>query len=249
MPFGKLPEEAARPAAARPRAAHRRADGRGRRAPPATEPHQGAAQERSLRRGLRGPAARTCGGASSGARGASARRSSRIARCAPAPTATATACAPRAGPCRVKGRTIAEYVSLPISDALRVFEGFQFTERENLIAGRLLREIRDRLKFLDDVGVGYLTLGRSAATLSGGEGQRIRLATQIGANLTGVLYVLDEPSIGLHQRDNRRLLATLVPAARSGQQRHRRRARRGDDPHRRLRRSTSARAPASTAAS
>jgi excinuclease ABC subunit A len=110
---------------------------------------------------------------------------------------------------RVKGHTIAEYVSQPISDALRVFEGFQFTERENLIAGRLLREIRDRLKFLDDVGVGYLTLGRSAATLSGGEGQRIRLATQIGANLTGVLYVLDEPSIGLHQRDNRRLLATL----------------------------------------
>jgi excinuclease ABC subunit A len=110
---------------------------------------------------------------------------------------------------RVKGQTIAEYVSLPISDALRAFESFQFTERENLVAGRLLREICDRLRFLDDVGVGYLTLGRSAATLSGGEGQRIRLATQIGASLTGVLYVLDEPSIGLHQRDNRRLLATL----------------------------------------
>src|SRR6185369_9876876 len=111
---------------------------------------------------------------------------------------------------RVKGHTIAEYVSLPVSDALRAFEGFQFSERENLIAGRLLREIRDRLKFLDDVGVGYLTLARSAATLSGGEGQRIRLATQIGANLTGVLYVLDEPSIGLHQRDNRALLSTLA---------------------------------------
>ena len=110
---------------------------------------------------------------------------------------------------RVKGETIAHYVSLPVSDALRTFEAFKFTERENLVAGRLLREICDRLKFLDDVGVGYLTLGRSAATLSGGEGQRIRLATQIGANLTGVLYVLDEPSIGLHQRDNRRLLATL----------------------------------------
>ncbi len=110
---------------------------------------------------------------------------------------------------RVKGQTIAEYVSRPISDALRAFESFQFSERENLVAGRLLREICDRLRFLDDVGVGYLTLGRSAATLSGGEGQRIRLATQIGANLTGVLYVLDEPSIGLHQRDNRRLLATL----------------------------------------
>ena len=77
------------------------------------------------------------------------------------------------------------------------------------MAGRVLREIRERLRFLDDVGVGYLTLNRSAATLSGGEGQRIRLATQIGANLTGVLYVLDEPSIGLHQRDNRRLLTTL----------------------------------------
>jgi len=110
---------------------------------------------------------------------------------------------------RVKGRTLADYVSLPISEALRTFEAFQFTERENLIAGRLLREIRDRLRFLDDVGVGYLSLARSAATLSGGEGQRIRLATQIGASLTGVLYVLDEPSIGLHQRDNRRLLTTL----------------------------------------
>jgi excinuclease ABC subunit A len=110
---------------------------------------------------------------------------------------------------RVKGRTITDYVTLPVTEALRVFEAFQFTERESLVAGRLLREIGDRLRFLEDVGVGYLTLGRSAATLSGGEGQRIRLATQIGANLTGVLYVLDEPSIGLHQRDNRRLLTTL----------------------------------------
>jgi excinuclease ABC subunit A len=110
---------------------------------------------------------------------------------------------------KVKGRGIAEYVTLPISDALAVFDSFELSEREALIAGRVLREIRERLRFLDDVGVGYLTLNRSAATLSGGEGQRIRLATQIGANLTGVLYVLDEPSIGLHQRDNRRLLTTL----------------------------------------
>jgi excinuclease ABC subunit A len=110
----------------------------------------------------------------------------------------------------VKGRGIAEYVNLPISDALAVFESFELSEREALVAGRVLREIRERLRFLDDVGVGYLTLNRSAATLSGGEGQRIRLATQIGANLTGVLYVLDEPSIGLHQRDNRRLLTTLL---------------------------------------
>ena len=110
---------------------------------------------------------------------------------------------------RVKDRSISAIVSLPISEALSVFDGLALTPREELIAGRILREIRDRLRFLNDVGVGYLTLGRSAATLSGGEGQRIRLATQIGANLTGVLYVLDEPSIGLHQRDNRRLLGTL----------------------------------------
>ncbi len=111
---------------------------------------------------------------------------------------------------RVKGRSIADYVNLPVSEALSTFDGMQFTDREALIAERILREIRDRLRFLHDVGVGYLTVGRGAATLSGGEGQRIRLATQIGANLTGVLYVLDEPSIGLHQRDNRKLLATLA---------------------------------------
>jgi excinuclease ABC subunit A len=110
---------------------------------------------------------------------------------------------------RVKGRRLAEYVELPIADALPLLEAMELTEREFLIAGRVLKEIRERLRFLADVGVGYLTLSRSAATLSGGEGQRIRLATQIGSQLTGVLYVLDEPSIGLHQRDNRRLLATL----------------------------------------
>ena len=109
----------------------------------------------------------------------------------------------------VKERGIADYVNLPISEAVEVFEAFEVTDREALIATRVLREIRERLRFLNDVGVGYLSLNRSAATLSGGEGQRIRLATQIGANLTGVLYVLDEPSIGLHQRDNRKLLATL----------------------------------------
>jgi excinuclease ABC subunit A len=110
---------------------------------------------------------------------------------------------------KVKGRTISQYVGLPIAEALDVFEGLYLTDREAIIAERILKEIQERLRFLNDVGVGYLTLGRSAATLSGGEGQRIRLATQIGANLTGVLYVLDEPSIGLHQRDNRKLLATL----------------------------------------
>src|SRR6186713_1061650 len=111
---------------------------------------------------------------------------------------------------KVKGRGIADYVNLPISEAVELFDAFELTEREAMIASRVLREIRERLRFLYDVGVGYLTLNRSAATLSGGEGQRIRLATQIGANLTGVLYVLDEPSIGLHQRDNRKLLATLT---------------------------------------
>jgi excinuclease ABC subunit A len=105
---------------------------------------------------------------------------------------------------------MAEYVSLPISEALQVFERFELSERETLIAARVLKEIQERLQFLHDVGVGYLTLNRGAATLSGGEGQRIRLATQIGASLSGVLYVLDEPSIGLHQRDNRKLLATLA---------------------------------------
>jgi excinuclease ABC subunit A len=110
---------------------------------------------------------------------------------------------------KVKGRTISDYVNLPIAEAVDVFEGLELTDRETIIAERILKEIQERLSFLNDVGVGYLSLGRSAATLSGGEGQRIRLATQIGANLTGVLYVLDEPSIGLHQRDNRKLLATL----------------------------------------
>ena len=110
---------------------------------------------------------------------------------------------------RFKGRRMAEYVDLPIVEALTAFDRIELTPRETLIAIRVVREIRDRLRFLCDVGVGYLTLGRSAASLSGGEGQRIRLATQIGSSLAGVLYVLDEPSIGLHQRDNLRLLETL----------------------------------------
>ncbi|HTV24620.1 MAG TPA: excinuclease ABC subunit UvrA [Polyangiaceae bacterium] len=110
---------------------------------------------------------------------------------------------------RVKGHTIVDLTALPVSESSKVFDGLELGAREEVIAGRILKEIRERLHFLDDVGVGYLTLARSAATLSGGEGQRIRLATQIGSSLSGVLYVLDEPSIGLHQRDNRRLLQTL----------------------------------------
>src|SRR4030095_15519789 len=107
------------------------------------------------------------------------------------------------------GRGIAEYTSLPIEDSVSAFEEITLNDREEQIAGQILREIKDRLRFLDSVGLGYLTLDRPSATLSGGEGQRIRLATQIGSQLRGVLYVLDEPSIGLHPRDNRKLLDTL----------------------------------------
>ncbi len=112
---------------------------------------------------------------------------------------------------RVAGRSIADYTALPIREAVRVFRDLpnELTPRERQIAEPLLREIGARLEFLDTVGVGYLTLDRPASTLSGGEAQRIRLATQIGSQLRGVLYVLDEPSIGLHPRDNARLLATL----------------------------------------
>jgi excinuclease ABC subunit A len=110
---------------------------------------------------------------------------------------------------RLGGRGIADYTALPIEEAIAAFEGIKLSEREEQIAGLVLREIKDRLRFLERVGLGYITLDRGAATLSGGEGQRIRLATQIGSQLRGVLYVLDEPSIGLHPRDNQRLLATL----------------------------------------
>lgn len=111
---------------------------------------------------------------------------------------------------RVAGRSIAQVAELSLSDAAVFFESVTLTERERVIAAQVLREIRARFAFLLEVGLGYLTLARAAGTLSGGEAQRIRLATQIGSGLTGVLYVLDEPSIGLHQRDNRRLIDTLV---------------------------------------
>jgi excinuclease ABC subunit A len=110
----------------------------------------------------------------------------------------------------VGGRSLGDVSALSIDEALRFFEGMEAGEGAfGRIAGPILKEVRDRLRFLADVGLSYLTLGRSAHTLSGGEGQRIRLATQIGSRLVGVLYVLDEPSVGLHQRDNDRLLATL----------------------------------------
>ncbi|HVW85159.1 MAG TPA: excinuclease ABC subunit UvrA [Bryobacteraceae bacterium] len=110
---------------------------------------------------------------------------------------------------RVKGVSIAEFTGMPISRALLTARSLEFSEREFRIAGRVVDEIRRRLEFLESVGLHYLSLDRSASTLSGGEAQRIRLATQIGSKLRGVLYVLDEPSIGLHPRDNERLLDTL----------------------------------------
>ncbi|BDV44799.1 UvrABC system protein A [Geotalea uraniireducens] len=110
---------------------------------------------------------------------------------------------------RVAGRNICEVTALSIKDALEFFAGLAFTPKEEEIARRILKEIRERLYFLVNVGLDYLSLDRSSGTLSGGEGQRIRLATQIGSSLVGVLYILDEPSIGLHQRDNARLLQTL----------------------------------------
>ncbi|WP_068481858.1 excinuclease ABC subunit UvrA [Pseudoclavibacter helvolus] len=111
---------------------------------------------------------------------------------------------------KVHGRSIADATALSLADCLDFMNTVELTDREAKIAAQVLREIRARLDFLIEVGLSYLDLARAAGTLSGGEAQRIRLATQIGSGLTGVLYVLDEPSIGLHQRDNRRLIETLI---------------------------------------
>ena len=110
----------------------------------------------------------------------------------------------------VADRAIYEVADLSLGDSHALFEELELTERDTAIAERVLKEVRARLRFLLDVGLDYLTLSRSAATLAGGEAQRIRLATQIGSGLVGVLYILDEPSIGLHQRDNQRLIETLI---------------------------------------
>ncbi len=110
---------------------------------------------------------------------------------------------------KVNGMSIADFTAMPVSRALETARKIKLSGREAIIAGRIVHEIVERLQFLDAVGLGYISLERSAATLSGGEGQRIRLATQIGSKLRGVLYVLDEPSIGLHHRDNGRLLQAL----------------------------------------
>lgn len=110
---------------------------------------------------------------------------------------------------RFQGRTIGEYCRLPLGRLSEEVQNWQLAEREQKVAGELVREIANRLKFLNEVGLGYLTIGRSAPTLSGGESQRIRLASQVGSGLCGVLYVLDEPTIGLHPRDNTRLIGAL----------------------------------------
>src|SRR5512136_2991516 len=110
---------------------------------------------------------------------------------------------------RISGKSIIDVTDLSVSDSVAFFAGLSLSERETGIAKQIIKEIRSRLEFLEKVGLGYLTLSRNAGTLSGGEAQRIRLATQIGSNLMGVLYVLDEPSIGLHQKDNKKLIDTL----------------------------------------
>src|SRR5256714_1692861 len=109
----------------------------------------------------------------------------------------------------VGGRNIHEFTQMSVTRALSFLDELDLTETEQLIGARIVKEIRERLTFLDNVGVGYLQLDRASATLSGGEAQRLRLATQIGSQLVGVLYILDEPSIGLHQRDNDKLIGTL----------------------------------------
>ena len=129
----------------------------------------------------------------------------------------------------IDGMNIAEFCKHSISAALRRLDSLRLSERELTIAVQVIKEIKERLGFLHDVGLDYITIDRGAATLSGGEAQRIRLATQIGSKLMGVLYILDEPSIGLHQRDNNKLIRTLDSSPRHRQHGARRRARRGDD--------------------
>ena len=127
----------------------------------------------------------------------------------PCPTCRGRRLRPESLAVKVGNLTIADFTSLPLNRALSAAINLKFTEREALVAERIRREVVERLEFLCAVGLNYLSLDRNAATLSGGEGQRIRLATQIGSRLRGVLYVLDEPSIGLHQRDNSRLIEAL----------------------------------------
>ena len=127
----------------------------------------------------------------------------------PCPECKGARLRPEALSVTVGGKNIWEITKLTVREALEFFENLKLTEREEMIAHQILKEIKNRLSFMADVGLDYLTLDRPANTLAGGEAQRIRLATQIGSQLTGVLYVLDEPSVGLHPRDNARLIATL----------------------------------------
>ena len=128
----------------------------------------------------------------------------------PCPACDGTRLKPESLAVTVSGHNIADVSRLSVSKAIAFFDSLDLTEREQLIARGILKEIRERLQFMIDVGLDYLTIERGANSLSGGESQRIRLATQIGSKLMGVLYILDEPSIGLHQRDNRRLINTLI---------------------------------------
>jgi len=128
----------------------------------------------------------------------------------PCPTCKGARLKPEALSVIINRETIDSIVDMSIKTAHRFFDNLKLSKREELIARQILKEVRERLSFLDDVGLNYLTLSRAAASLSGGESQRIRLATQIGSRLVGVMYILDEPSIGLHQRDNRKLLKTLA---------------------------------------
>ncbi len=128
----------------------------------------------------------------------------------PCPACAGTRLKPLSLAVTIAEHSIAAIAALPIGEAARFLSGLELSDRETAIAARVLKEVNERLRFLVDVGLDYLSLDRASATLAGGEAQRIRLATQIGSGLVGVLYVLDEPSIGLHQRDNRRLIETLV---------------------------------------
>ncbi|MDO5836554.1 MAG: excinuclease ABC subunit UvrA [Methanobacterium sp.] len=125
------------------------------------------------------------------------------------PACDGTRLRPESRSVTVGGKTIPQVVEMPIQNSYQFFESLELSERERFIGQEVLKEIKERLKFLKDVGLDYITLERSSGSLSGGEAQRIRLATQIGSGLVGVLYILDEPSIGLHQRDNHRLIETL----------------------------------------
>src|SRR3990172_4789892 len=134
----------------------------------------------------------------------------RLSTLRPCPSCQGTRLRPESLAIKVAGLSIAAVTRLSVKEALRFFTEIHLSDKDQKFARRILKEIRERLGFLVNVGLDYLTLDRTAATLAGGEAQRIRLATQIGSSLVGVLYILDEPSIGLHQRDNRRLIETLL---------------------------------------